>query len=86
MKKIILENLMAALAFIDKHGGAKEKINPYSIVCPDFFPSSGAYADAGEFVQLADGAVFGVEAYTNGPISEVTPDEDFGVVLLGFEP
>jgi hypothetical protein len=77
-----IATLLEALKFVAENGGVVESVShsdAYSLA-NDYYPEP-----ASDFVRLASGAVFGIEAYTNGPLSDVTPDEDFGVRCLVFE-
>lgn len=80
MKETQFTGLMEALAFIAVHGGQVEDVPDI----PGHDTPHGAYETAGSYTRLADGSYFGVEAYSRGPISEVTGDEDYGVILLGW--
>lgn len=82
MRQLTFYSLMEALTFVKEHGGPVKSHTGDGL--GDYVPASGAYAPASDFVELADGSIFGVEAYSNGPLSAVTPDEDYGVNLLGF--
>jgi hypothetical protein len=84
MQRVELKSLSEGLAFVAGHGGPVGEFNAWEI--DGYMPPQGAYDSAGSYVLLADGSVFGVESYNNGPLSEVTPDEDFGVTILGFVP
>lgn len=85
--KIEFKGLQEAFNFLIAHGGVERDLNvynnsefPYEII----LPPHGAFGPAASYVLLKDGSIFGVEAYTNGPLSDVTPDEDFGVNLVGW--
>lgn len=83
-KQIEFYSLKEALEFVAKHGGViGEPSSRYDEI--DYYPPYGAFAPAGAIVKLVDGSYFAIEAYTNGPLSEVTPDEDFGVKMFGWE-
>lgn len=84
MIQIKIGGLREALEFVAQHGGVtSEEVNGYGLAS-GYFPATGAFASASSFAKLADGSVLGIEAFTNGPLSEVTPDEDFGVNIYGF--
>lgn len=77
-------DLLEALAFVSAHGGPTEVVVG---AVPGYTRSRhAALGVESHFVKLADGCYFGVEAYSHGPLSEVTPDEDFGVMVIGVTP
>lgn len=84
-KKLEFKNLLEALAFIAEHGGAVAEQSEYGL-SNEYRSESGAFGPASSWVKCADGAIFGVEVYNNGPLSEVTPAVDMGVKLTGFLP
>lgn len=84
--KVEFKTLSEALTFVIAHGGPADEIPAYTSI-PDYdWPSNGAFGPCYQAVRLTDGAYFIVEAYSNGPLSEITPDEDFGVNLIGVIP
>lgn len=79
------ETLNEALLFVAANGGTTPEDVPVYAQLHDYQPPfNGAFWPCYKASKLASGAYLVVEAYNNGPLSEVTPDEDFGVRVLGI--
>lgn len=78
MEKIIIKSLLQALIFVKEHGDAVKELDYHHDM------AMGAYSMAGGAVELTDGSILLINAYSNGPLSEVTPDEDFGIEIFGY--
>lgn len=86
-RRLDFETLREALLFVAAGGGTVvDKVDTESYPNIEGFdtPWGGAYGPCFKLARLANGSYFGVEAYSNGPLSEVTPDEDFGVRVFGL--
>jgi len=81
VRECVFWELTTALRFVTERGGPVEEIvGPI----PGYQRAHGAYGYGDAFVRLADGSYFGVVAYTKGSLSEVTPEDDFGVRIVGL--
>jgi hypothetical protein len=84
MRRVDFTSLKEALIFVATHGTPVEDVKAYEAIEGFEIPWGGAFGPCYQLTRLADGSYFGVEAYNNGPLSEVTPDEDFGVKVFGL--